>query len=317
MKRFNAWILLGCLVLTWSQAAHSFELIGWRHTGPAVFYFNPSDLPDHYAEDDPRITALAGSPALQTAESIKIFEEELRARIHEWSSVPGSTLVARYGGRTDADCHNSVDGIFIICVLDDPAYFSSTGSVAAAKGASASLYGVATDAFVHFNAEFTYQSGMGTALLHELGHVFGLGHEDYKFENGGIAIMKSRLPVALFPLSLHRDDMAGIRYLYPFTEACAPVLDVGGGNPGFVAEVYFEGDVYQARFNYKEDDNLGYLVVVGIAENPVLARSCTLKFDGNDLLIPYIKFEDQMYELKLELNSERLTLDVVAVQSVA
>ena len=317
MKRSIA-LTLFALMLGWVQTGYSSNPSNFRIAGIPVFYFNPTEFPDHYAADDPRVTVLP--EAERTEARLKIFEDEFKIALNEWSSVSGSTFVAIYGGqRTDVDCYDNYDGIFVLCPLNDLEWFSRSGREVSALAGTGLVtislpFDLARDGFVHYNAEYSYeQTRTSTIFLHEVGHVLGLGHEF------GVPSIMGYLPLSTLHQNLYPDDIAGLRYLYPFTEACAPVFDMEGGQLGFWAEIYLPGVLHRVRLNYREP---GYLEVVAapLLDISSQERSCALKLDGNELFIPYIELEGQTYWLKLELNpvlpGEAITLDLVDYQPV-
>jgi hypothetical protein len=284
---------------------HSFEFRDRAKLKTAVvFYFNPEGFPEHFAANEPEVLALAGSPELQDAKRREIFiERSAKVGFDEASSVVDSTLVMLYGGETDADCNDDRDGIFVLCVIDDPGYFiyegktvSGFGSIGIGYVSSMIHFTVVQDGFIHLNAKYLHNAGpSSTKVLHEALHVADLAHEDEV-----LAVMNTSIPASLLPLSLQPDDIAGIRHLYPFTEACAPVFDMEGGQLGFWAEIYLPGVLHRVRLNYREP---GYLEVVAapLVDISSQERSCALKLDGDKLFIPFIVLDDETYWLDLEL----------------
>jgi len=317
MKSFKAWTLLVYLLLAGTPAIQAsetpaiqaFKTFGfiWENSYIPV-YFNPAFMPESYADGDPRMKNDL-SPEARKELQIQIFEEDIRRAAHTWSNEPGSTLVIAYHGRTNEPCGNPRTGTTRICL--QPNYQHSALATTGIRGGK---FAVGSEILV--NANSITQAWTYLIVKHEIGHIAGLDHVE---RSVATAIMNHAPHLTMTPL--YPADSAGVRHLYPFTEACAPVFDMEGGELGFWAEIYLDGFLYQVRFNYREPGG-GYLEVVAapLLDISSQERSCALKLDGNELFIPYIELEGQTYWLKLELNpvlpGEAITLDPVDYQPV-
>jgi hypothetical protein len=304
------WSLSVFLMLAGTPALHAFETFGftWERSYMPV-YFNPEFMPELYAEDDPRMNKVL---SLEVREElrIQIFEEKIREAAHTWSNEPDNTLVVMYQGRTNEPCGELLHTTTRICLQPDYQHYATARTSLRSGG----KFAMASKIILNANPDRLTQVWTYITAMHEMGHSIGFKHVEKVVAK---AIMNPSFDYTM--TSLYPDDSAGLRHLYPFTEACAPVFDMEGGQLGFWAEIYLPGVLHRVRLNYREP---GYLEVVAapLLDISSQERSCALKLDGNELFIPYIELEGQTYWLKLELNpvlpGEAITLDLVDYQPV-
>lgn len=98
-----------------------------------TFFYNPENIPMRLGYGDPRVQALYLREDARVEVLNQIFEDILRETSNLWSSVPGSVLIVRYAGRTNATCGDITDGITLVCWRNEPDYFRRPdGSMATA-----------------------------------------------------------------------------------------------------------------------------------------------------------------------------------------
>jgi len=134
----------------------------------------------------------------------------------KWNSVATSSFAFDYGGQTTR-CPSLVDE------CPGGQFFDGNNDVAWVDLAGSNIlgvtwYGLSTDeADMALNTDFTWATDgtnhydIETVMLHENGHVLGLGHSSYSQ-----AVMYSSYHGVL--RVLHSDDIAGVSSLYPGSE---------------------------------------------------------------------------------------------------
>ena len=309
------WSLSVFLMLAGTPALHAFETFGftWERSYMPV-YFNPEFMPELYAEDDPRMNKVL---SLEVREElrIQIFEEKIREAAHTWSNEPDNTLVVMYQGRTNEPCGELLHTTTRICLQPDYQHYATARTSLRSGG----KFAMASEIILNANPDNLTQVWTYITAMHEMGHSIGFKHVEKVVAK---AIMNPSFDYTMTPL--YPDDSAGLRHLYPFTQSCAPVFDMEGGELGFWAKIYLGGLLHQVRFNYRDNKKPAYMEVVAA---PILdihnsqESSCALKLDGPDdeglfeLSAPYIVLEGQTYWLDMELNpmvdGEAITLSIL------
>lgn len=166
-----------------------------------------------------------------------------------WQNVPSATVRFEFAGSTSV-APGGADGRTTLGFLDRPDLDRVLGSTSFVIDTT---NGAIVEADVFFNTRFTWSvSPQGEAgrvdlesvVLHELGHVLGLGHsalgETERTGTGGRRVLASgavMFPIAMTPGAiadrvLQPDDMAGISDLYP----AAGQVDATGGITGRVTK---------------------------------------------------------------------------------
>jgi hypothetical protein len=192
-----------------------------------------------------------GSPSqpnggLPSGFSLATFEPVLNAAMGTWSSAVDVTF-NRIGDFTDGGTNqfqsNSIDIYFASLDHGDGNPFdgawnpaTGTGSVFAHAWGPNDIWGEPVAGNMHFDADEDWVTtgtvvgatmasiDLESILLHELGHVLGLGHEDSMGSGIGAPIMQSFHNVdGTWARTLTADDIAGVQTLY------AAVGDNDGG----------------------------------------------------------------------------------------
>ncbi|MEZ5287243.1 MAG: matrixin family metalloprotease [Vicinamibacterales bacterium] len=163
--------------------------------------------------------------------SANAFRAAVARAAATWEAVPGTTLHFEFQGATSAP-PGGLDGRNTLGFLDRPDLDRVLGSTSLLVD---SATGTLVEADIFFNTRFQWSAGdPGTAglvdlesvVLHELGHLVGLGHsaigETEQTASGGRRVLGSgavMFPIALTSGSvadrvLQRDDVAGVLDLY-------------------------------------------------------------------------------------------------------
>lgn len=166
------------------------------------------------------------------------FRDAIGRAFATWQAVPSATARAEFLGSTIAS-PSAFDGRTTLGFLDRPDLDRVLGSTSLMLDADT---GAIIEADVFFNTRFDWsttsagQAGrvdLESVALHEIGHLFGLGHsaigETELLPGGGRRVLATgavMFPIAMTPGAiadrvLQPDDIAGIGDLYPATGAAA------------------------------------------------------------------------------------------------
>ena len=186
-----------------------------------------------------------GDAALGVPASLAAIDGALAA----WTNVSGASIVLQRGGTT-APAPLRCDGLSQL-VFDDP--FDEMPKPVACSGVLA-LGGYCTSAetdvlnghtfFRITEGNITFNEGFGACSFwnetnlaevatHEIGHTIGLGHSSEDDNAPPVlkdATMYYRAHFDGRGASVHADDIAGVRYLYPGTDSADPNVDDSDGD---------------------------------------------------------------------------------------
>jgi hypothetical protein len=323
-------------LLLCSSPIHAFVLLEnkgvfWAE-GWVDIWYNPKGVPAQFAKNDPRLSAtLYLSSEMRLEIQTQIFEELLRSKIDEWSSVPDSTLVVSYKGITDKECgilNKVYDGYNVLC-WGQNSLLMTDGAIAAGLAPYSFLINSAvyeydpkrhktlaeflewvnsgynsgykvSEAEILLNSEISSMDDIPIVLHHELGHMIGLGHEQSVPSVMGYMVFEKKI------YTLQPDDMEGVRYLFPFTKECASTVVDVAGQPRLNLQVYFEGELYRADLGLSANGQ--YLEVIEstlkVGESARTENSCALKPDSNGVIVvPYFKLENALHMVKLQFEN--------------
>ena len=220
MTRGLMWLLALVLALAQPAPASAYLKFGFRidertvdvkwPAGPVRYFVNDRDVPGVTAAD---LRAAVGRAAAT------------------WQAVPETSLSFEFQGMTAAT-PNQLDGRNTLGFLDRPDLDRVLGATSLLLDAAT---GQIVEADIFFNTQFPWSvSASGEAgrvdvesvVLHELGHLVGLGHsaigETERLATGGRRVLGSgavMFPIALTPGAtadrvLQADDIAGVSDLY-------------------------------------------------------------------------------------------------------
>ena len=219
--RAAAWAAASSLVLGQVQTAAAYQTYGVRVAGQ-VIALEWGALPVRYSVTD------RGVPGV----SSNAFRDAAGRAFASWQKVPGAAVSAEFAGFTSAEPGDD-DGTSTLG-------FRSRPDLDRVLGATDFVIDLATGRIVEsdifFNSEFTWsvadagESGrfdLESIILHETGHLFGLGHsalgETELRAGGGRRVIAAE--AVMFPIAFsagdvtgrtpRADDVAGLSDLYP------------------------------------------------------------------------------------------------------
>jgi hypothetical protein len=281
---------------------------GWENGGLVTMYYNPKGC------------KLTSDPLRWEEVCVRKVEEEIRKSMQAWTEKNRSTVVLTYGGLTDIYPRIDNDGVSIIFWEDNLSlpdsnptsniaayiipYFSLRWEGGRARGR------ITETSIVLDSLDFSENDMLSGLVAHEVGHVLGVGHPDHGVHD--VSIMGLHHP---WVISLPQpSDIRAIEYLYPFTEECAPIINLD--DYSFSIEIWLpsEGRVVADLVYRVSHDQREYVEVTGI--KPATSnKSCALKMGANgdldQLTIPFIYLGKKMYKdvlLEVIPNTGRLTL---------
>ncbi|MBI3304857.1 hypothetical protein HYZ80_00840 [Candidatus Parcubacteria bacterium] len=175
--------------------------------------WDAADMPIPYTID---FASLAAYPVVRPGQIVPPFDpiEVIHRAFRAWEEVPEAYVRFRYEPNATFDPANPKPLIQVYFTDDNKtsAYLIAHRS----RGTMAMLYGrvkVGTNhGMVGRHKEVFYAD-----MVHEIGHVSGLGHPDpSQFPGiGGPVMGHGGVPIGVEWFPLHPDDIAGIHYLYP------------------------------------------------------------------------------------------------------
>ncbi len=148
-----------------------------------------------------------------------------------WTSVDTASLSAQFAGMTQAQ-PNDDDGLTVIGFVNQPAQDRTLGATSFLVD---TVTGEILEAEIFLNSFFSWSVAAGgeanrfdveSIALHEIGHLFGLGHSalgETELRDGGRRVLAAE--AVMFPVAfsagsiagrtLRADDIAGISDIYP------------------------------------------------------------------------------------------------------
>ncbi len=190
---------------------------------------------------------LQANNGLPAGFTLATFEPVLTAAMATWSSVVQVTF-NKIGDFNDLGANqfqnNSIDIYFAAGVHNDGNPFdgawnptTGAGSVFAHSWGPNDIWGEPVAGNMHFDADESWVTtgtlvgavsadiDLESIILHELGHVLGLGHEDGMGAGIGAPIMQSFHNVnGIWARTLMADDIAGVQALYcPTGQVCESI----------------------------------------------------------------------------------------------
>src|SRR5262245_52413275 len=216
----------------------------------SVDAFTYMDPPGRWFEADSGQTVVYGvDPAGDAALGPDTSNTALDGAFAAWTNVSGASIVLARGGSV-APAPLQCDGISQI-VFNDP--FNEMSKPVGCSGVLAlggfctstetkTVNGVnffrITEGNVTFNSGFgacTFwnETNLAEVATHEIGHTIGMGHSSEEDNAPPVlkdATMYYRAHFDGRGASVHADDIAGVRYLYPGTDSADPNVDDSDGD---------------------------------------------------------------------------------------
>ena len=302
---------------------------------------------------DPNVVFYLDSENIPDILSIDYVEDVLVESLNEFNNIDNATLSLSYGGIIDGACEHVYiteslpPGIQrdpdrdVVCFIEDfgplgaaetDRTFDSSGKIHERSNVVIDpVEGIGTYAWfnIHDFALFKH------LLLHELGHVVGLGHvtqnviDKREFDGGSVVVVGPEKPPTIGALQPY--DIAQLQVLYPtdiekYPEYPMYCMQKVGSRPIDVhPDDVDPGDYY---FNHLVDEGSAYDIKVNLnlqkvrfdvlSEQEITFqpnRDCGgLEWVNGEIFLPYIIFRHSIYELVLRLdeNSDGLYLNIVA-----
>ena len=220
MKRVLALlIVLACVAIT-TEPASAYLKLGTR-SGNVTLNLRWEDLPVRYYISN---ASASGVSSTQLRDAVdRAFDN--------WSAVETASVSAEFAGFTQAR-PNDDDGLTVIGFLNQPDQDRTLGATSFLVDTES---GEIVEAEIFLNSFFPWSvAASGEAnrfdvesiALHEIGHLFGLGHSalgETELRNGGRRVLAAE--AVMFPVAfsagsitgrtLRADDIAGISDIYP------------------------------------------------------------------------------------------------------
>ena len=220
MKRLLTLLLtLACVAIT-SEPAGAYLKLGTR-VGASTVNLHWEDLPVRYF-----ITNAAGGGVSATQ-----LRDAVDRAFNSWTSLETTTISAEFAGFTQAR-PNDDDGLTVIGFSNQPEQDRTLGATSFLVD---TVSGEIVEAEIFLNSFFSWSvASSGEAnrydvesiALHEIGHLFGLGHSalgETELRPGGRRVLAAE--AVMFPVAfstgsiagrtLRADDIAGISEIYP------------------------------------------------------------------------------------------------------
>lgn len=210
---------LACVAIT-SEPANAYLKLGTR-IGSATVNLRWEDFPVRYF-----ITNSAGGGVSATQ-----LREAVDRAFDNWTAVETASISAEFAGFTQAR-PNDDDGLTVIGFLNQPDQDRTLGATSFLVDTAS---GEIVEAEIYLNSFFSWSVASGgeanrfdveSIALHEIGHLFGLGHSalgETEVRPGGRRVLAAE--AVMFPVSfsagsiagrtLRPDDIAGISEIYP------------------------------------------------------------------------------------------------------
>ena len=220
MKRLlTLFVTLACVAIT-SEPATAYLKLG-TGSGNGTVNLRWDDLPVRYF-----ISNASGGGVTSTQ-----LRDAVDRAFDSWSAVDTASVSAEFAGFTQAQ-PNDDDGLTVIGFVNQPAQDRTLGATSFLVDTAS---GEIMEAEIFLNSFFAWSvAGGGEAnrfdvesiALHEIGHLFGLGHSalgETELRNGGRHVLAAE--AVMFPVAfsagsitgrtLRADDIAGISDIYP------------------------------------------------------------------------------------------------------
>jgi hypothetical protein len=220
MKRLLTLLLTVACVAVTTEPAGAYLKLGTR-VGNGMVNLQWEDLPVRYF-----ITNSAGGGVSATQ-----LRDAVDRAFDNWTSLETASLSADFAGFTQAR-PNDEDGLTVIGFVNDPDQDQTLGATSFLVD---TVSGEIVEAEIFLNSAFPWSvASAGEAnrydvesiALHEIGHLFGLGHSalgETELRSGGRSVLAAE--AVMFPVAfsagsvsgrtLRADDIAGISEIYP------------------------------------------------------------------------------------------------------
>ena len=213
--------LIALLIVAWPALSRAYQTYGVR-VGGRVVVLKWGQQPVRYYVSDRGVAGV-------TADQFRAATEQALSR---WQGVEGSAAAAQFAGFTSAEPFED-DGRVTLGFLSRPDLDRVLGATGFLVD---NVTGEIVESDIFLNSSFPWSVASGgetgrydveSIILHETGHLFGLGHsaigETELRAGGGRRVIASE--AVMFPIAfsagsiagrtLRPDDVAGIREIYP------------------------------------------------------------------------------------------------------
>ena len=220
MKRLLALVVTLLCVAVSTEPASAYLKLGTR-VGPGTVNLRWNDMPVRYF-----ISNASGGGVSSTQ-----LRDAVDRAFDTWSSVETASLSAELAGFTQAQ-PNDDDGLTVIGFVNQSDQDRTLGATSFLVDTAS---GEIVEAEIYLNSSFSWSVASGgeadrfdveSIALHEIGHLFGLGHSalgETELRPGGRRVLAAE--AVMFPVAfsagstagrtLRADDIAGISDIYP------------------------------------------------------------------------------------------------------